>query len=283
MNAKKLLFSAAGLLPIMLSTSCSSGPAAPEKGTPAFYWQAARETWAAADFIKAEDHLDSLCRTRNEFTPKALPWKLALTAGIAKGHMDLATNYEYGARANKANPMPFRRLVSEYRTRANQYGLQFAEAYNSFDTANKEARIPVAFPFPAGSAAQPPALLKAAQGMLLTPEETGMAQRRTVERAIILVSCRVVGAPGDAAKAQQMFADANLTVPRETFELAMAQVLYDLSQLYSSTSLDQPDRVKSFCTFANNALKGVPDSKDVKELKTRIQQALTAAQKRTRG
>lgn len=283
MNAKKLLFSAAGLIPIVLSTSCSSGPAAPEKGTPAFYWQAARETYKAADFTKAEDHLDSLCRSENEFTSKALPWKLALTAGIAKGYMDLATNYEYGARANKANPMPFRKLVSEYRTRANQYGLQFAEAYGSFETANKEAQIPIAFPFPTGSAAQPPALLKAAQGMLLTPEESDVAQRRSLERAIILVSSRVVGAPGDAAKAQQMFAGADLKVPRETFELAMAQVLYDLSQLYNSTSLDQPDRVKSFCTFAGNALKGVPDSKDVKELKTKIQQALATAQKRTRG
>lgn len=283
MNVKKLLLSAAGPISALLLTSCSSGPGAPQKGSPAFYWQAARDTYAAADFTKAADHLDNLCRSESEFSPKALPWRLVLTAGIARGYTDLADNYEYGARANKANPTPFRKLVSEYRMRANQVGLAFAETYQKFETADKDTRIPIAFPFPTGSAAQPPALLKAAQGIMLTPEETDNAQGRSIQRAIILAACSAVGAPGDVAKAQQSFAGADLSVPRETFQLAMAQALYDRSQLYEARKLDQPDRMKSFCTLASDALKGVPDSKESKELKTKIQQALAAVQKRTRG
>ncbi len=282
MHAKNALLPAAGLIPFLLLTSCSSGPAAPEKGTPAFYWQAAREMYTAADFTKASDHLDSLSRTQNEFTAKALPWRLVLTAGIAKGYMDLADNYEYGARANKANPTPFRKLVSEYRTRGNQYALRFAEIFGKYQ-AKAEPQISIAFPFPAGSAAQPPALLKAAQGIVLTPEEADSAQRRSLERAIILTSCVAVGAPGDVAKAQQAFSNADLKVPRETFQLALAQSLYDQSQLYDARKLDQPDRMKSFCTFASDAMKGLPDSKESKALKTKIQQALTAAQRRSKG
>ncbi|MCX6624304.1 MAG: hypothetical protein NTY38_25220 [Acidobacteria bacterium] len=277
MTVKTGLFLAAFLTPILLLTSCASGPSAPEKGTPAFYWQAATETYAAANFLKASDHLESLSRSPNEFTARALPWRLVLTAGIAKGYMDLADNYEYGARANKTNPTPFRKLVSEYRTRANQYSLHFAETFDKFQTANKDPQIAFAFAFPTGAASQAPELLKAAQGIILTPDEADTANRRTLERAIILEFCQAVGAAGDAAKAQQVFASSDKKVARGTFLLAMAQALYDQSQLYESRKLDQPDRMKSFCALAAGAMKDVPESKASKELNLKIQRATTAA------
>jgi hypothetical protein len=280
MTVKTSLFFAALLIPFLFLTSCSSGPSAPEKGTPAFYWEAANETYAAADFLKTSDHLESLSRSPNEFTGKALPWRLVLTAGIAKGYMELADNYEYGARTNKTNPTPFRKRVSEYRTRANQYSLLFAETFYKFQKTNKDPQIAFAFPFPTGAASQAPELLKAGQGIVLTPDEADAASRRTLQRAIILEAAQTVGAPGDIAKAQQTFAGADMKLPRDKFMLAMAQALYDESQLYESRKLDQPDRMKSFCALASGAMKDVPESKEAKELNSKIQKATAGKTKK---
>ena len=59
-------------LPLWLSlTSC--GPKKPAVGTPAFYWDAARETFATRDYLKTTEHLRRIIRTDNEFTQRALP------------------------------------------------------------------------------------------------------------------------------------------------------------------------------------------------------------------
>ena len=74
MRAKTYLFLTTTLTLIVLLAACSSGPSAPEKGTPAFYWNAAKETYAAADYNKTLEHLGNLLKTDNEFKAPALPW-----------------------------------------------------------------------------------------------------------------------------------------------------------------------------------------------------------------
>jgi hypothetical protein len=54
----------------------------------------------------------------------------------------------------------------------------------------------------------------------------------------------------------------------------MAVALFDASQLYSRTKLDQPDKMKVFCGRAQEALKTIPDSKDGQDLDKKIQAAL---------
>ena len=105
------------LLAIVVATagmnfSCSSTTApAPEKGTPAYSWAAAKETFAANDYVKTTEHLDKLLADENEFTARALPWSLILTSGTAAGYAELADNYELGGRLNKSDPTAFRRRV----------------------------------------------------------------------------------------------------------------------------------------------------------------------------
>src|SRR5438552_4067541 len=89
-------------------TSCS-GPATARVGTPEFYWYAAKETYAAGDYVKTADHLDHLIDNQNEYTARAVPWSLVLTSGMAAGYMELADHYLAGARVNKANALGFRR------------------------------------------------------------------------------------------------------------------------------------------------------------------------------
>ncbi len=250
------------------------GPAAPLKGTPPFYWQAAKETFVVADYNKTRDHLEQLCKTSNEFTGKAQPWLLVLNGGLATGYMELADSYESGARANRANPTPFRRLVSRYRTNANSLALPFAEAFDKFQAGNKDASIPFAFPVPTGNAAEIGSVVRAAKGMLLPDSEIETAEMAALKRAVLLATCKAAGAKGDVAKTQELFKDPNPQVPRAAFLLYMASELYDFSQIYVPQKLDNPERIKMFCNRAVTALKGVPAGKDSKELDKKIQAAL---------
>jgi hypothetical protein len=64
------------------------------------------------------------------------------------------------------------------------------------------------------------------------------------------------------------------------FVQAMANILYEEGQLFISTKLDQPEKLRIFCERAQEALKSVPESKETKELGTKIQAALKTGKKK---
>ena len=86
--------------------SCS-GSNAPQPGTPAFYWAAAKETYAAGDYQKTVEHLGNILSSQNDYVARAQPWILVLTSGMAQGYMDLAEAFDAGGHANHANPRIF--------------------------------------------------------------------------------------------------------------------------------------------------------------------------------
>jgi hypothetical protein len=252
--------------------SCSSAPAGPEKGTPAFYWQAAKETFAAGDNMKALEHLDKLIGDK-DYGAKALPWSLVLASGMAAGYSDLADQYETGARVNKSDPTWFRRHVGEYRTAAKQLSLQFADGYAKWAQSPGET-VPLAFGYPKGSATASPQLTKVANGIGLPPADVELAISQTVQRGILLATCRAAGAPDDPAKGESILKNPDASAPRATFALAMAGSLYTLSQIYVPSKADEPEKLRIFCERADEALKAVPDSKDKKELAGKIEKSL---------
>ena len=273
LTAQRTLGLAAVLSAFLLSLSCSSGPKPPEKGTPAFYWQAARETYAAGDYTKTLEHLDRLTSSDNEFTARALPWSMVITSGMAAGYMELADDYTIGARTNKSDPSGFRRTVNDSRGAANRLALQFAESFAKLQKS-KDDPIPLAFPFPIGTATQVSVMNKVTNGIALSPQDAEMAQKRMIERAVILALCRAAGNPDDPAKTAEFMKAGDAKVPRATFLMAMTQALYDESQLYTSTKLDQPQKMEILCQRAQEAVKSLPDNKDSKELSAKIEKAL---------
>lgn len=263
---------------LLLVISCSSGPASPQMGTPAFYWQAAREVYATGDYTKTLEHLDQLLATNNEYLDRALPWDLALKAGLAAGYVDLAENYAVGARMNRSDPLAFRRMVSESRDTAARLSLQFAENFAKFDNLKGDT-VSLAFVFPRGSAAPVSQLSKVAAGIPLAASEAESVHRRTLDRGVVLAVCDVAGASGDSAKAEELLKSGTATVPRATFLLAMAETLYSQSRLFTPDKLDQPEKLQIFCERAQAALKGVPESKESRDLNGRILAALKKAKK----
>src|SRR5258706_5243466 len=102
-----------------LNFSCSTSTA-PQTGTPAYYWAAAKETFAVNDYAKTSEHLGKLLATENEYTARAQPLLLILTSGMVRGYMDIADKLESGVRAKKADPGEFRKYISYSRSPAGR-------------------------------------------------------------------------------------------------------------------------------------------------------------------
>lgn len=271
---------ALGVLVLSLTAvSCSSASKGPEPGTAAFYWASAKQSFSSGDFLKASENLDRAAKS-SELAPQALPWSLVLNAGLIRGYSDLADSYELGAKANRSNPAPLRRQSSDYRRFARGLTLQLAEKYQAFQNT-KDEQVSLAFPFPSGTQAEPPLMGKVIQGIAPPQSEAEDAQRLALARAMILEASDAAGAGEDSSKAQQLFKNGEVKVPRSTFLIAMARALSVSATLYGPKKLDEPDRAKMFAQMASDALKGVPDSKDVKALNEQIQKTLKPLKKAT--
>jgi len=251
--------------------SCSGG-GAPQPGTPAFYWAGAKETYAAGDYQKTIEHLGNILSSQNEYADRARPWMLVLTSGMVQGYMDLTESFEAGGKANRSKATNFHRQVNTYQGAANTLALQFADAFSKFQS--KDEYVTLAFAYPTGSPTEVVLLNKVAGGAWLPDAEIETAQKRAIEHAVLLATCRAAGAKNDPAKTQDLLKTGEGKVPRAAFVEAMAAALFEESQLYSRGKLDQPDKLKVFCSRAQEALKTVPASKESQDLDKKIQAAL---------
>jgi hypothetical protein len=264
-----------GLIAANLILFSCSGSNAPEPGTPAFYWTAAQSTYATGDYQKTVENLGNILSSQNDYVARAQPFMLLLTSGMAQGYIDLAESFDAGAHASHANATNFHRQVSTYQGAANTLALQFADAFSKFQS--KDESVTLAFGYPTGSPAEVPLLNKAAGGVWLSETEIETAQKRAIERAVLLAVCRAAGAKNDPAKAQDLLKTGEAKIPRGIFVEAMAAALFDESKLYAHNKLDQPDKMKVFCDRAQGALKTVPASKESEDLGKQIQAAMKKA------
>ena len=262
-----LAFAAAGVS--LIAAGCSSGPQPPQPGTPAFYWAAARSTYAAGDFLKTSDNLSQLGSSA-DYGTRSQPWFIVVQAGLAKGYMDLAENFDYGAHANRANPTPFIRQEHQLQSLASSAVMALAETHHKFLAAPPTDTLLFEFPYPTGSAAEPVQLQRVAKGMIVPDADLEGLQKAMVQRGVLLTVTDMVGASGDPAKALDVFKAPEVKVPRATFLTATAKAFSNLADLYTPRKLDQPDRLNLLCDEATAALKQVPESKDTKDIQARI-------------
>lgn len=275
MTATRLLLAPALVSGMLALISCSSGPSQPAMGSPGFYWQGAREVIKTGDYMKTLQNLDNVLATENEYTARALPWALVLKSGVAEGYMDAADNFELGAH-NSREPSAFRRQVSSDRNTASELALQFAEDFGKLDKLKGDL-VMLEFSYPAGSAAPVAQFTRVANGIALSPAETEAAQRHAVERGVLLATCRAAGATNDTAKTQDALKTGTAIVPRATFMAAMADALFRFSQLYTRDKLDEPQKRDALLERAQAALTGLPETKDIKNLKDDMQAAAKKA------
>lgn len=262
------------LAALIFTMSCSTGPQPPQPGTPAFYWAAAQHTFETGDYLKASTNLEKLTDTPSDYTARAEPWRLVLTSGIATGLMEVADSYEKGARAKKSAMGPLLTEMAKHRNAADREALQCVEAFLKFKKSHQEPTVELAFGYPKGSPLPVQGLTKIAGGILIPPAELETIEKQTIERSVLMMTSRAVGAEGNPAKAQEVFRATPVRVPRETFFAGMAATLSEFAEFYDARKLDRPDRRRLFLQQAVDALTGVPDTKETKQLKTKIQRAM---------
>jgi hypothetical protein len=248
-------------------------PAGPQPGTPAFFWAAAKETYAAGDYMKTTDNLDQILETDNEYVARAVPWSLLVTSGLASGYMDMADQYDAGAKVNKDASGGFYKQVSSYRSFANRLTLHFADTYAKFDKSKDDSVI-LDFPLPPGTTAAVAQLAQVANGSLLPAATADTVEKTSLQRGILLAILRAVGAPGDTPKAEDILKTGGGKVPRAVFAFAMAKTLFEESQLYSRRKLNDSDKESILCQRALTVLGSLPETNETKDLGVNIRLAL---------
>jgi hypothetical protein len=267
----QLLLPAAALL---LAASCSTGPKPAEPGTPAFLWNAAKATWHSGDFVKTGETLQQLVKTESEFTARSRPWSILVASGLAQGYAATADAYLYGAKANRQNPMPFHKEANALRSMATSAAVEFAEEVHVFLDKDKAENVALAFEFPPGGAAEPPAMRKIESGAWLQDSERDSLLKMMLHRGVVRSVTAAVGSVDDTPKAAELFKAPDVQRPRAAFLQFVAKDLYDRSDLFTATKLDHPARLRLLCQEALEALQGVPETKDSKALTVKLQSAL---------
>jgi hypothetical protein len=254
----------------LMLAGCSSGPSAPEPGTPAFYWSAANDNFGQGDYAKTDEQLQHLTNSDNDFTARAIPWDLVINAGLANGYIQLANAFDDGAHANKANEVPLHRQANVYRSMASRLAIGFGEEFPQFEQKSaKDANVSLAFQVPPGSIDESPLLKNASSGVLPSGGLDDL-EKKALDRQVLLAICEAAGAPDDLNKARDLFKAGPVSIPRPVFLFAMSNNLFNMSKLFEN----EPDKLKFFLTRAQEALKSVPESKETKELDAKLQLAM---------
>src|SRR3954467_10462255 len=189
-------------LAVVSFTACTTAPPqGANSRTPAFYWSAAAETFAAGNYPKTADHLQRLVESDNDYTARAIPWYLVVTSGMARGYTELADRYAMGASFNRGNALALNRTASQYRTTASKLALRFAQDVDRLQKVPL-GKVPRAFPMPKGSAGEPPQMTRIASGVAMTPADQEAAEASALERGVLMTVCQAAGAPNDVAKAR---------------------------------------------------------------------------------
>lgn len=257
--------------------SCAGSSNLPKPGSPGYYWSAANAAYKAGDFVKADEELQRILVGESEFTSRARVWDMVISGGLAQGYAALSDVYEAGAKANRQNPLPYRKRVSELRALSGSMAIQLADGVHKYLEHDKDAAVLLAFPFPAGSVNEPAGVVRVSKGLFVQDSEQGPLQTAMLQRGVVLALSEATGNGGDAAKTQVLFQSPEVKVPREMFLMAAAKGLYEASDIYTDKKLDLPNKLKILSVEALGALKAVPESKETKALTEKIQKGMKKA------
>lgn len=262
------------ILTALITVSCSSEAPVNKMGTPEYFWSGAKQTFGMKDYAKAADHLENLTKTNNQFTSRAYPWRLILLSGVSEGYAGLADGLETGGKNNRGMLTTFRKHMIDARQQSSRWALQYAQAIETFEKQAKADTVTIEMPMPGGTTVESIQETQLQKGILKTPGDVDVARAKALDRYILLALCRALGAKDDSAKAQQMMQSGKAEVPRAVFMTAMATSLYNAAELYGPKKLDTPDRVEYLTKHALEATEGLPDSKELKDLKKKISDRL---------
>lgn len=243
--------------------SCGSGSSGPQAGSPAWYWQAAQETYASGDFEKSVAHLEQVAKSEGENKDQAALWRATLSAGLARGYMELGNTLSEVMKEDKSLAGDFTVRVQDFRRNARRHAISFTESIGALrKIAEAQPAVKLQFPFPAGSANEAPALVSLREGEKVPPPQIDAAVDYTLKRGLMVQAAHMAGAGKDVAKGQAQFASGAAEVPRLVLLQALGRSLYDVSALFGNEQLHEPKIQKVMLDSALQCLTPALEAED---------------------
>ena len=224
--------------------ACSGGSTLPKPGSPGYYWSSANSAYKAGDFVRTDEELQRILVGDSEFTARARVWDMVISGGLAKGYAALSDAYEAGAKANRQNPTPYRKRVSELRNLSGNMAIQLADGVHKYLELDKDPNVLMDFAFPAGSVTEPAGLERLTRALFVQDSEQAQIQTAMLQRGVVLALCAATGSGEDPAKASQLFQAPQVKVPRDTFLFASAKMLDESSDVFSAKKMDLPKKMQ---------------------------------------
>ena len=262
---------------VIVFSGCSGVDSGPAAGTPAWYWQAAVDTFAAADFTKTQEHLENLTKSESEWQKRAAAWRLVVLSGLARGYVDLGDAYGEGARENEAQAAQFRNPIQQYRRYARQYAINLTESVGPFQKlVSTDESVHLDFSFPAGSVNQSPVLTSVSGGTLPKEGPQAEAEDAAIKRGILLQATLLSSGQDEVNKARSIFKGGSPQVPRLVFMAGLAKTLYTMAGLFDRLHLNEPDIGKILVQRSEDCLKQALEAEDeeIKKLAEAVQEEI---------
>lgn len=273
MPIKSVLIAATAAASLLVS-GCSAdkkAAAPPKPGTLAHSWYTAQEAYKAGNYTRSMEQLARVAATQSEYREKARMALIVVAGGVADGYLQLSNAYDDGAKINKAVALDYRNQMRELRNVANTAALAFAETVHEvLDAEKKDVKFVFDFGFPPGESAEPLQLAKIKKGLSMQSSDHEVARQKMAEAGVVKFAALLAGAPNDVAKGQAQFASIN----RDAALTGLATNLISTADLYCQKKLDIPKRGNALCQEASEALSLLPDSKDKKQLETKVKEEL---------
>ena len=230
------------LLIAAMSLGCSEGSSGPAVGTPEWYWPAATENFARQDFVKTEEHLDSLIKSESEWQKRGVAWRLVVLSGLTRGYMNLSDAYVDGLKENEAQARQFQNPIQQYRRDARQYAIALAESVGPFlKMVAADDSVTLDFAFPAGTPNQSPLIASVSGGTFPQEGPRAEAEDAALMRGILLQTTLLAAGGDDVNKARTLFEAGSAEAPRLVFLAGLAKTLYSTAELFDRLHLNQPD------------------------------------------
>jgi hypothetical protein len=264
-------------------TSCSSGPSGPQAGTPEWYWQAANEAYTLGDIEKAQEHLAEVASSDSENMQQAVLWRAMLTAGLARGYMELGNTLAEAVEDDESLAGGFIVRIQDYRRSARRHAISFTESMGTLrKVAEQQPAVSLQFPFPSGTANEAPALISLRAGEKIPPQQIDAAVGYTLQRGLLFQAAEMAGADEDVAKAQGTFTSGSVEVPRLIFLQSLGKSLFDVSALFTNRQLNEPNIRKVMLDSALQCLQPSLESED-KEAQQQAEQIKKSIEKEAKS
>ena len=243
---------------IALLLAACTGEAPPAVGSPAWLWLAAKDTYKGGDLDKTAIHLEKIVKQgNNPYVERAGVWRAVITAGLARGHLDLVQAYSKGLLATRTNKKLFLQQKSDHLREAKRYSIGLFECYDACTKQPLGKTLVLEFSFPKGSGAEVADLDRLEKGTEIPETQRAEAHEKTLDRGVMRAVSAVLTTADDVAGAQKALASGRAEVPAARVLLAMGAALDDLSVVFDSSNLAEPDKEKLFHERAQDAAKRV--------------------------